>query len=73
MTTKEMREVTIEGEHLCTLAEPVLHSWPSTKTEVHKQLQHYCSFWDEIAIIDRIAIKGRRIIKHTSLQGKAIK
>ena len=52
-------------------AELILHSWASTKTDVHKELQPYWSFRDEIAIIDRTAIKVRRILIPESLQDKA--
>ena len=50
----------------------MLHSWPSTKNEAHKELQPWWSSRDEIANIDGIVIKGRRLIIPTSLQDKAI-
>ena len=36
--TEEIKEVTLEHKHLSALAELILHSWPSTKTQVEKEL-----------------------------------
>ena len=63
----------LEDKHLSMLAELIIHSWPSTKDEVCTDMQPYWSFHDEIAFIERIAIKGRRIIIPTSLKHKTIK
>ena len=41
------------------------------RAEGQKDLQQYCSFRDEIVIIDRITMKGKRIIIPTSNQGKS--
>ena len=49
----------------------VLHAWLSTKAEVQKELKPYWSFRDETAIINVIAMKGRRIIVFASLQNSA--
>ena len=68
MTAEEITEVTLE-EHLSSLAQLV--SWPSTKTEVHKELKPYWSFRDEVTIRDKTAIKERiNILK--SVQEKKI-
>ena len=67
-----MKIATLDGEHLGMLSELMLYSWPSTKTEVQKELQPYLLFRDEIAIIDRIAMKGKRIIVLAALQDKAV-
>ena len=41
MKVEEIREVTLEDEHLSVLTELALHSWLSTKTEVLKKLHLY--------------------------------
>ena len=53
------------------LLELTPHGWPSFQDEVQKDLQPYWTFRDEIAIIDSIAVKGRRIIIPVVLQDKA--
>ena len=35
METEERIDVTLEDGHLSALAELILHSWPSTKGEIH--------------------------------------
>ena len=72
MTAEEIRIVTVQGEHLCAMAELILCGWPSTNAKVHKELQPYWLFWYETAIIHGIIIKGR-IIVPTSLQDKTLK
>ena len=67
-----IRDVTLEDEHLSAMAEFILCNWPSIKTEVQKELQHLLVIQGKIEIIDRIAIKGRRITIPTSLLDKAI-
>ena len=62
MTAEEIREVTLQYEHLSNLAKFIICIWPSTKTEGLKELQPYWSSLDEIAVIDGIAIAGRRTI-----------
>ena len=36
MRAEEIKEVTLEDEHLSLLTEIILHSWPSTKTDIQK-------------------------------------
>ena len=67
MTAEEIWLTTLDDKHIGLLSEYILHSWPSTRTEVHKEAQPHLSFRGEIAIIDRIVMKGRRIIL-TALQ-----
>ena len=55
------------------LSDLVLHSWPLTKVEVQQELQPNWSFRDEIAIIEGIVMKGRRIIVPAVLQDKVLK
>ena len=71
--TEEIREVILEDKHLSALAELFFQSWLYTKAEIQNKLQLYWSFRNKIVIIDRIAIKERRIIIPTALKGKAIK
>ena len=40
MTAEEIGEAALGDKHLSTLAELVIHSWPSTKDEVYKTCNH---------------------------------
>ena len=60
MTAEEITTATLDYEHLDILAKLVVCGWPLTEAEVQMELQPYWSFRNEIAIIDRMTIKGRR-------------
>ena len=45
-------------KHIRNAAEVILHSWPSAKAELQKDLQPYQSFRDEIATVDGTAMKS---------------
>ena len=51
ISTEEIREVTLEDEHLSALAGLVLSSWLSTKYGEQKEPQTYWSFRDVMAAI----------------------
>ena len=72
LTAEEIREVILDDEHLSGFAELILCDWPSIRNEVHKELQPYWSFRDEIAFLDGFTIKRRRILIPTLLHDKAI-
>ena len=58
---EEVRIATADEEHIGMLSEK-LHSWPSTKAWGTENLQPYCSYRNEIAIIGDTAMKGIIII-----------
>ena len=65
---------TLEDDQFSALTEHILCSWPSTKTEVQKELKPYWLFSDAIAaIIDEIVKKGRRRIMILALQQEKVK
>ena len=71
ITAERIMSVTIDKEHLSMLSDYVLHGWPS-RVEVQKDLQPYWSFRDEIAVINGIVLKTKRIMIPASLQGKGL-
>ena len=73
MTGEEIRIAMPDDKYICMLSEVILHIWPLTTAEVQKDPQPYWSFIDEIAIIDGIAVKDRRIMKLVALQDKTLK
>ena len=62
MTAEEIWLATICNECSSVLSNYVLHGRPSTKAEIKKEVQGYCSLRDEIVIISVITMKGRRRI-----------
>ena len=39
MTAEEIRIVILDDKHIGMVSELILHSWPSTKAEVQKEVQ----------------------------------
>ena len=48
------------------------YRWLSTAAEVRNELEPYWSFRNDTAVLDMIAMKGRRIIMSSSLQQRAL-
>ena len=59
---------TLEDEHIGTLSTYLIHEWLSARAEVIKEVQLYWSFRDEGVVIERIKVKGRRIVVPAFLQ-----
>ena len=71
MTAAEISHGTPKDDHIGVLLMYVIHRWPSPRSEVIKEVQPYWSSRDEVAVIDWIAMKDRRIIIPASLQKRA--
>ena len=69
---KKIAYVTLEDDHICALSAYVIHGWPSTGAKVMKELHSYWYFRKEVAVIDGIVMKGRRIIAPASLHKRAL-
>ena len=61
ITAEEIRRAMLDDKYIGMLPELIPHGRPLTKAKIQKDLQPYWSFRDEIAIIDGIAMKCRRI------------
>ena len=62
----------LEDDHIGVLSPYVMHGWPSTRTEVVKEVQPYWSFRDEVVVTNGIMMKGRLMIIPESLQKRAL-
>ena len=61
-----IREATDADEVMTTLKNTILHGWPEEKPQVHRQVQGYFSFRDELSVYDSIVFKGERGVVPTS-------
>ena len=66
MTADEIRSFTLEDGHRGALLTYAIHVWPSTRAEVIKEEEPYWSNRGELAGIDGIAMKARRVITTAS-------
>ena len=68
MKAEEIRCTSFKDDCISALLTHVMHGWPFIGTEVVKEVKPYWSFRDEVAAIDKTAMKGRRNIIPASLQ-----
>ena len=54
------------------LKEYIINSWPSKRNEFSQDIQLYWNLRDNLAIIDLVKMKGKRIILPTELQQQAL-
>ena len=67
MSILQIQQASAQDEHLQCFKSFIITGWPRTKDEMHSDLKPYCSYRDELAIIDGVVLKGRCIIIPTSL------
>ena len=53
---------TVQHEHLQCLKNIIITGWPNTKDQLHIDKRPYCSYKDDLAVIEGIVMKGRHII-----------
>ena len=58
----QIRQATNADPILCELRVRILQGWPESRRELHKDLQPYWSYRDELAIENGILLKGDRIL-----------
>ena len=68
VSMSQIQQASAQDEHLQCLKSFIITGWPSTKDELHADLKPYWSYRDELAVIDRIVLKGRCIVIPTSLR-----
>ena len=64
----ELREATDNDEGLQALRDYILVGWPSSKPQVPPSLHEYWNFRDELAYIDRLILKGTKLVIPSSMR-----
>ena len=68
MSILQIQQASAQDDHLQCLKSFIITGWPSTKDKMHSDLKPYWSYRDELAVIDRVVLKGKHIIIPTSLK-----
>ena len=68
MPMSQIQQASAQDEHLQCLKSFITTGWPNTKEELHTDLKPYSSYRKELAVIDKIVLKGRCIVILTSLR-----
>ena len=62
VSISQIQQATVQDKHLHHLKNIIITGWLSTKDELHSDLRPYCSYRDDLAVIDGVVMKGRCII-----------
>ena len=68
VSISQIQQASAQNEHLQCLKSFIITGWPSTKDELHADLKPNWSYRDELAIIDRVMLKGRHILVPKTLK-----
>ena len=68
----EIQQASSLDNHLEQLKGVIITGWPDSRDEPHVDLQPYCSYRDELAVIDGIILKGKCIIIPNSLKEQVL-
>ena len=68
----QIQQISTQDDHLQCLKNFMITGWPSTKDEMHSDLKPYWSYRDELAITDKVVLKGRHVIIPTSLKQQVL-
>ena len=57
-------------EHLQQLKEHIIKGWPQNKDQIPQEIRMYWTFWNDMAVTDRVILKGRHIAICNTLQNR---
>ena len=72
MMVCELQQETAIDNHLHQLKECIIKGWPQNKDNIAQNLRPYWWFWDDMAAIDGIILKGRHIVIPDILQKQVL-
>ena len=73
MTMHEPHKAMSQDQHLQHLMEYVIQGWPESKKQLPQDITTHWTFRDNMAGIDGVVIKGKRIKISKTLQQQALK
>ena len=68
----EIQQASSLNNHLQQLKGIIITGWPDNRGELHADLQPYCSYRDELVVIDGVILKGKCIIIPNSLKEQVL-
>ena len=72
MSMSQIQQASTQDDHFQCLKCFIITGWPSMKDELHADLKPYWLYRDELAVIDRIMLKGRHIVIPTRLRQQVL-
>ena len=68
MTIHKLQQAMSQDEHLQCLKEHIIQGWPENRDWILKDMRTYWTFWDNMAVIDKVTLKVRHIVIRQPLQ-----
>ena len=59
MSISQIQQSSAQDDHLQCLKSFIIAGWPSMKDKLHSDLRPYCSYRDDLVVIDGVVMKGR--------------
>ena len=72
VSISQIQQIFTQDDHLQCLKSFIITGGPNTKEELHTDLKPYWSYRGELAIINRVMLKGRCIIIPTSFKQQVL-
>ena len=72
VSMSQIQQASTQDDHLQCLKSFIITGWCSMKDELHADLKPYRLYRDELAVIDRIVLKGRHIVIPTRLRQQVL-
>ena len=72
VSISQIQQASVQDDHLQYLKSFIITGWTSTKDKLHADLKPCWSYRNELAIIDRVMLKGRHIVMPTTLKQQVL-
>ena len=72
MTIWVLQQETSQDEHLQQPQEHIIKGWPENKDQIPQDMRIYFTIWDDMAVNDRVVLKGRHSVIPETLQRQAL-
>ena len=72
MMIHELQQETLQDNPLQQLKEQFIKGWPGNKDHIAQNLRPYWTFQDNMAVIDKVILKGRCVVIPDTLHKQAL-
>ena len=72
LSMTELQQASSQDNHLQILKHFIITGWPHSKDEISEELKPYCSYRDELAVINGVILKSRHMIIPNSIRQQVL-
>ena len=67
----ELQQATCQNQHLGSAKGYIIQDWPKSRDQIPQDIRTKFIFRDDMAVTDRVIIKGRYVVVRKALQKQA--